>query len=673
MITFGSLRNARITTKFIIWFLFISLLPLALATYISYTSSRTALENESRNRLFAAADNKAYQIEVFLREKERSVSQLSLISDITVIIEKLHNALQTAGPRSEDYRRIASEYTPLLTYHQKSFGYNGIILLAPDGTVIFSHGEQTTGYRAEASFTHRDSYLSELFERCRRSLRTEVSPFHYDAGHGDAIAYIAAPVLTGGNFSGAVVARISNTGLSEVVGDYEGLGDTGETAIVSRLKDRFVFITPLRFSRKATLKPGYVRDLDEKLTLEKAVGKKAKLHTAVDYRDREVLSTWTYVPGFDLALLVKMDTSEVFSSARRVRMTLVGVSSVLLVLVVILAVLATQSITKNIRELTRTSRIVAEGDLTARAQVDSQDEIGELAHSFNTMTDSLVEAKAAVEQKKSELESQKRLLESVNKELDSFVYTASHDLRAPLRGISSFASFLEEDYKEKLDAQGKEYIQEIKEGALRMNALIDDLLTLSRISRIQNPYEDVSIAALIMDVKKRIDYDLTSHNVDFVVGDSMPVVRCDRIKMSEVFLNLINNAVKFSSKNREQRPRVEVGYSDEGEMHRFFVKDNGIGIDPKYHEQIFGIFRRLHNSEEYEGTGAGLSIVKRIIDSHEGSIWIESKPGEGATFFFTIPKSLSRKKRIGEILVEDGLITDGQLKERLERQKRGEL
>ena len=277
------------------------------------------------------------------------------------------------------------------------------------------------------------------------------------------------------------------------------------------------------------------------------------------------------------------------------------------------------------------------------------------------------------ERKKAEEEllQQKADLEKVNLELDSFVYTASHDLRAPLRGISSFSSFLEKGYKGKLDEKGVHYLDRIKNGAARMTQLIDDLLSLSRISRQKNPYEDVNINELITPVVERIEFDIQEHKVDLKIQKNMPTIRCDRIKMAEVFLNLINNGIKFSSKNEKKDPVIEVGYEDKGDEHRFFVKDNGIGIEPQYHEQIFGIFKRLHDNSEYEGTGAGLSIVKRVIDDHNGRIWIESELGKGASFVFTIPKNIeAAKKKIGEMLVEDGLISKEQLAEELGKQKK---
>ncbi|MCG3176754.1 MAG: Adaptive-response sensory-kinase SasA [Candidatus Omnitrophica bacterium] len=240
----------------------------------------------------------------------------------------------------------------------------------------------------------------------------------------------------------------------------------------------------------------------------------------------------------------------------------------------------------------------------------------------------------------SRLEEQRQDLERVNLELDSFVYTASHDLRAPLRAIGSFADFLEQDHGPKLDAQGRDYLSEIKKGVRRMAALIDDLLTLSRLSRIHNPYENVEMTSLAKEVLDRLGFDIDSSGVEVVVHDPLPTIRCDRIKMGELLINLIGNAVKYSSKLSGRRGRVEIGYLDRDAEHVLYVRDNGIGIEPKYHEQIFGMFKRLHTQEEYEGTGAGLSIVKRIVEEHRGRVWLESSPGKGSTFFFSIPKNI---------------------------------
>jgi len=339
------------------------------------------------------------------------------------------------------------------------------------------------------------------------------------------------------------------------------------------------------------------------------------------------------------------------------------ISGVMLIIILLMSIIVHWVFTRPILKLRDAAQKVAQGDFNIDLKMPFDDELGELATAFGEMTAKLSATRSDLQEivkelsrslrisraQEEKLEEQKKDLEKVNFELDSFVYTASHDLRAPLRGIASFAEFLDEDYKDKLDDEGKDYLQEILKGANRLSALIDDLLELSRISRIKNPYEEVDINQLITSIKKRIAFDIKDNNVDLKIEGNMPAIVCDKVKVGEVFLNLISNAIKFSSKDNPTRPTIDVGYKEREDVHEYFVKDNGIGIDPQYHEKIFGIFKRLHKPSEYEGTGAGLSIVKRVVDDHEGRIWIRSKPGQGACFYFTIPKGL----KVGEEDEED--------------------
>lgn len=235
------------------------------------------------------------------------------------------------------------------------------------------------------------------------------------------------------------------------------------------------------------------------------------------------------------------------------------------------------------------------------------------------------------------LAEEKKNLEKVNLELDSFVYTASHDLRAPLRAIASFACFLEEDNRHQLNDAGRDHVAEIRKGIGRMTRLIDDLLTLSKMSRLKNPYELVDMNGLVETARKRIEFDLRGTHTTILIQPHLATLACDRIKMEEVFVNVLSNAVKFSSKT-SRTPTIEVRCQETEHEYEFHIADNGIGIEPRFHAQIFGLFKRLHTQEEYEGTGAGLSIVKRIIEDHNGRIWVESALGAGAQFIFTIPK-----------------------------------
>jgi len=631
-------KNLPITTKFILWFLFIALVPLAIATKISYDSSRNALVEEITNGLLAVADNKANQIETYLREKERSATTLSHTADVIDAIERLNGALNKYGAYSPEYIAVDDEFRPFFAYYQKSFDYDNLFLVNGDGDVIFNVKGRRKIMSLYEMALYKDSQLAKVFVKTIKSSKTEISDFEYSSEEKDGVLFIGAPVLKGGELVGAIILQMNNRGVSKLVQDYTSLGETGETILASKIQKDVVFISPVRFDAKAAFQRKARVGSEAGSEVKKAVEGKKGSGKSIDYRGEEVLTVRRYFPSFRWGMVVKMDTAEVIASANRLRATLYKISSALLAVVVVMAVMIAGSMSRPIKELTKISGIITAGDFSARAEVSARDEIGTLAHSFNEMTDKLVAAKANVEQKKAELEEQHKLLEEAHREMDSFTHTVSHDLQAPLRGVASFATFLEEDYKDKLDEEGQEYVTEIREGTTRMSTLIKDLLALSRISRIKNPFEEVDINVLIEAVCKRIEFDINKHKVEMKI-DHMPTIICDRIKLTEVFLNLINNAIKFSSK-QEKPPVVKVGYSKEEKFHRFFVKDNGIGIDPKYHDQVFGIFKRLHSQDEFEGSGAGLGIVKKVIEDHKGKVWIESEAGKGTTFLFTIPKDL---------------------------------
>jgi signal transduction histidine kinase len=589
------------------------------------------------------------------------------MSETLNALEKLTSASLQYGSKSQEYFTAAQEFKPMLSYYQKLFGYDNIIFVSPADKVIFSSAEVKDFALLYGMVANSKSGLFNLLARAKVSQEPQVSHLDYYPQAKKVACFVATPIFEGPEFKGSIMVEIGNQGINEFVQDYTGLGQTGETIVVSNIGKKAIFITPIRFDAEAVFKRKIEIGSNEGLDIQKAIKEGKVTGITFDYRDKEVLAVWRYLPDFNLGIIVKMDTEEVFASAKKLRYNLFRISFVLIAMVVLLAFLIAKSVSSPITELTQVSRIISGGNLAARAKVNTKDEIGELAASFNQMTDNLVEAKNNLEQKKTELEEQKKLLEAANKELDSFVYTVSHDLRAPLRGIDGLAKFLEDDYVDKLDKQGQDYLSKIRSGATHMKELIDDLLTLSRISRIKNPHENVDIKELINSVISRIEFDIKEHKVELNLPEKLPVVRCDKIKMAEVFLNLINNAIKFSSKIQDT-PKVQIGYNDRKDAHEFYVKDNGIGIDKKYHEEIFGIFKRLHKQEEYEGTGAGLSIVKKIIDDHKGSIWVDSELGKGTTFYFTIPKEIPKAKKLGELLIEAGFVSEKDVKITLKKQ-----
>ncbi|MGA9362820.1 MAG: PAS domain S-box protein [Bacteroidota bacterium] len=226
-------------------------------------------------------------------------------------------------------------------------------------------------------------------------------------------------------------------------------------------------------------------------------------------------------------------------------------------------------------------------------------------------------------------------IERRNKELDDFTYVVSHDLKEPLVTIEGYGKILQSDFQKELGSTGVDYLKSMINSANRMKIFIDDLLALTRLSRVTESFQPIQIGKLIEEVKSDLEFRLREKNVYLVIQEPMPTITCNESQLKLVFRNLISNAIKFNDK---PVPKIVIGYVDEPRDHRFFVQDNGIGIEPQYFEKIFGIFQRLHRSEDYGGTGVGLTIVQKIIDLHQGRIWVESKAGEGATFFFTLPK-----------------------------------
>ncbi|HEY3227795.1 MAG TPA: ATP-binding protein, partial [Roseiflexaceae bacterium] len=232
-----------------------------------------------------------------------------------------------------------------------------------------------------------------------------------------------------------------------------------------------------------------------------------------------------------------------------------------------------------------------------------------------------------------DLEQRQVALEAVNKELEAFSYSVAHDLRAPLRGIDGFSHALLEDYADKLDAEGRTYIQRIRESTQEMGRLIEALLTLSRVTRSELHRERVDLTALARSVLARLQKNEPERKAELVISDGL-VANGDARLLGVVLQNLLGNAWKFTGKC--PMTRIEVGARQEDGRPVLFVRDNGAGFDMTYAHKLFGVFQRLHSGAEFEGTGIGLATVQRIIQRHAGRVWAEGEVGRGATVYFTL-------------------------------------
>jgi signal transduction histidine kinase len=223
-------------------------------------------------------------------------------------------------------------------------------------------------------------------------------------------------------------------------------------------------------------------------------------------------------------------------------------------------------------------------------------------------------------------------LEATNKELESFSYSVSHDLRAPLRAVDGYARMLEEDYAQQLDQEGRRLLAVVRGASGRMGRLIDDLLAFSKLGRQDPAMRRIEMSALVAEVTAELRGDSTAA----IEAAPLPAAEADPAMMKQVWANLIGNALKYSSKR--QGARIQIGARAEQAENVYWVRDNGVGFDMRYAGKLFGVFQRLHRAEEFPGTGVGLAIVQRVITRHGGRVWAEGHPGEGACFYFSLPR-----------------------------------
>jgi signal transduction histidine kinase len=368
------------------------------------------------------------------------------------------------------------------------------------------------------------------------------------------------------------------------------------------------------------------------------------------------------VDGTPWAVWIELGEGLVLAPARVAVARMTWLALACIGIAIVAGTLISRHIVRPLDDLTRASEAIAAGALDARVKVERRDEIGRLATSFNAMNDQIAaahrelearvqhrtakleEAHALLGQQVHELERTRGELEhragelaALNRELEAFSYSVSHDLRAPLRHIHGFVGLMEHSAGSRLTDEEKRWLGTIASASGRMGRLIDDLLAFSKMSRASLVPHPLDLNRLIADVKKELTADGSSENVEWHIG-TLPTVEADEALLRQVFINLISNALKYS-KGRP-RPIIEIGATDDDHGQAVvFVRDNGVGFDMKYAKKLFGVFQRLHNDEQFEGTGIGLANVQRIVHRHGGRVWANAQLDQGATFFVALPRS----------------------------------
>ena len=335
-------------------------------------------------------------------------------------------------------------------------------------------------------------------------------------------------------------------------------------------------------------------------------------------------------------LYLKSDMQAMYERFRLFTGIGVAVFAASLVVAFMVSTVLQRQISEPILALAGTAHAIADRrDYSVRATKGGDDEVGLLTDAFNQMLTRIDEQNQEQTRAEEQLRALMTELARSNKELEQFAYVASHDLQEPLRMVSSYTQLLEQRYRDKLDDDAREFINYAVDGARRMQRLINDLLEFSRVSTRGRRVDPVDANEVLGTVRANLSAAIEDAGA-LVTNEELPTVMADPTQLGQLLQNLIGNAIKFHG---TESPRVHIAASEQAGEWVFAVRDNGIGIDPEYFDRIFVIFQRLHATADYPGTGIGLAVCKRIAERHGGRIWVESEPGNGANFFFSIPKS----------------------------------
>ncbi|HJW86714.1 MAG TPA: ATP-binding protein [Candidatus Brocadiaceae bacterium] len=637
-----------IRKKLLIVFLCLTLLPaLLVGAWIFYTV-RASLEKEVFSKLENVADLKVNYIEGFLKERRGDVLTMQTFRVVTKNLPVLNRFMEEKTKPA--YRKAIHELDNRLKGYREAYGcYWDIMLLNPDGKVVYCVNKDHAAFEV-------GKYLREplraIYEKGRKEIfssnvyRDEIIPEQF-------LMMITAPVHDSKGVSiGELAFEVDMEMVYKQIQDVAGLGETGETLIGKGIVDGAIFLHSLRHDPSAALKRKVMVGEGKGFPMLKAVQGECGSGFSIDYRGEKVAAAWRYIPSLDCGIVAKIDFSEAIEPMNDVR----DKAAVLLIISLFLGgglvFLVVRTITVPIINLTYMAKRVNEGDLSARVEVASSDEIGVLGRYFNKMTEDLTTVNISLKDHAAKLGAINSELSAANKELESFSYSVSHDLRAPLRAIDGFSNIILEDYRDRLDDEGKRLFSVVRENAKKMGQLIDDILSFSRMGRLETSMQEIDMEQLVKEVYQELATSVPERKIQFNLKSLAPAYG-DRPMIRQVIANLISNTLKFT-KGREAAV-IEVGtitgdmeYGGVGKAveneNIYYVKDNGVGFDMKYVDKLFGVFQRLHSAEEFEGTGIGLAIVKRVITRHGGRTWAQGKVGEGTVVYFTLPAG---RKAIG--------------------------
>jgi signal transduction histidine kinase len=574
---------------------------------ILYTNGRGALERGVESELESIANEKEAAVRSWLQER---LMDLRVVSGASGVRQNLPILLGSGaeGEKTTAYRRLVEAIEANIGQGQD---FISVLVMDPEtGEVVASTDPGEEG----------DVHADRPFFLEGKSAPFIQSLYFSPVIRQPAIT-ISAPITGEDGFLlGVIAGRLDLRKLQELINLPQGNRETLDAYIVTQ---SYLLATRPRFLDD----PARMQQEIRSEAVEACVAGESGITQAPDFRAVPMVSAHHWLAGENLCLIVAMDQAEAFADTRSLAETIVLFGGAAVLIAALIATALARTITKPILRLQGATLRLAEGNWEYRVPEESTDELGLLARNFNRMAKTLSRNDA-------HLREQSRQLMEANEQLEAFSYSVSHDLRAPLRSIDGFARILSEDYPDKLDADGQRYVGIVRGAAQQMGKLIDDLLAFSHVSREDILAREIDIEKLVHEVATVSMAGNEYRRIDFEIG-VLPPCFADPDLMRQAIQNLMANAVKYT--RQRDVARIEVGTEPLDGETVYYIRDNGTGFNMKYVDKLFGVFQRLHRIEEFEGTGVGLAIVKRIINRHGGRIWAEAEVDRGATFFFTVP------------------------------------
>lgn len=627
-----------IRSKLLILFLAVALIPTLLVQYLIFNRYRKSLEIAEIRHLQDVLIIKANNLETFFHRLKTDI----LIARNRYVIRKYVPSLTAFqndpnNPRYIEAVKIINEQLQQMKSVLPDLA--DIMIINPQGKFVYAVRHQHHAFdvskAAPAQLT--------AFEKGRKDVY--FSDVYFDDFHDKRFEMlITAPVVDLNDvFVGVVVFEVDMNGVYQIIQEKTALGYTGEALLAKKFENELIYLSPLKYEPNSVLIKKAAIGSKQAIPMQKAVQGKFGAGIDFDYRGKKVIAAWQYFPALDWGIVAKIDISEAFADAVYLQKLTFITIIIMFVFACLIAFYVSLYISKPVKMLAKGAEIIGSGNLDYKVGTKHRDEIGQLARNFDKMTANLKTTTASRDDLNREIKERtqaetmlKQLTEELkrsNKELEQFADIVSHDLREPLRAITGFVELLQMRYKDKLDDQAKEYIQYAVDGGKTMKNMILGLLEYSRVQSKGEKFTKTDANKILKDAIDGLCVSIEENKAN-ITNDQLPIIKADASQITQLFQNLIQNAIKFKS---EKPLEIHIGCQRQRNGWLFYVRDNGIGVDPQYHETIFTMFHRVHRQGEYEGHGVGLAVCKRIIERHKGNIFVESEPGKGSTFYFSIP------------------------------------